>query len=93
MSDEEYVGEVKPIKPAMTQEQVESWIMLKGQSDERWFEIRVLDPVVGQDPTMVALMETLSDMMQQGILGMPFLESNNPKKTKLAKGVELGVVK
>ena len=55
MSGEEYVGEVKPIRPPMTQEQVEAWIMLKGQSGERWFKIEILDKQVGQDPTMIAL--------------------------------------
>ena len=63
-----------PIKPAMTQEQVENWIMVKGQTDERWFELRILDDEVGQDPTMIALMETVSDMIFKGIKELPFLE-------------------
>ena len=67
-----------PIKPAMTQEQVENWIMLKGQTTERWFEIRILDEEVGQDPTMKALMDTVADMIFRGIQGMPFEEG---KKT------------
>jgi len=93
---EEHVGEVRPIKPPMTQEQVEAWIMLKGQNKERWFEIRVLDPEVDAEPNMRALMETLSDMMQQGILGMPFMEAEGArKKVKLSavsKGVKQGIV-
>ncbi len=88
MQEEEHVGEVRPIKPPMTQEEVENWIMLKGQGKDRWFEIHVLDEEVDKEPAMRALMEALSDMMQQGILGMPFLESNRPKKSK----VDLGIV-
>lgn len=61
--------------PPMSQEEVENWILLKGQTEERWFEIRILDPEVGNDPTAVALMTVLSDMINQGIHNMPFLES------------------
>lgn len=97
MSGEEYVGEVKPIRPPMTQEQVEAWIMLKGQSGERWFKIEILDKQVGQDPTMIALMETVSEMIFAGIQGMPFLEAEQArqmgKKTDVAKGVRMGIVK
>ena len=67
-----------PKKP-MTQEQVENWIMLKGQTDERWFEIKILDEEVGQDPTMIALMEVVSDMIFKGIKGMPFTESEHQR--------------
>lgn len=73
-----------PIKPVMTQEQVENWVMLKGQSGERWFEIRILDEEVGQDPTMIALMETVSDMIFKGIQGMPFAESQAQAKPDLS---------
>lgn len=67
-----------PDPKPMTQEQVESWIMLKGQNpDERWFEIRILDEEVGNDPTAQALMKTVSDMIFKGIAGMPFIESRN----------------
>ena len=71
-----------PIKPVMTQEQCENWILLKGQTGERWFEVRILDEEVGQDPTMIALMEEVSNMIFAGIQGMPFLEA----ETARAKG-------
>ena len=66
--------ESTPIKKPMTKAEVESWIMLKGQSGERWFEIRILDEEVGQDPNVIALMETVSDMIFAGIQDMPFQE-------------------
>ena len=69
-----------PIKPPMTQEAVENWIMLKGQSGDRWFEIRILDEEVGQDPTMIALMESVSEMIFRGIQGMPFTEAENARQ-------------
>ncbi len=72
-----------PPKPAMTQKQVEDWIMIKGQTSERWFRIEILDDEVGQDPTMLALMETVSDMIFKGIKEMPFLESQHVIKPKL----------
>ena len=75
-ANNEYVGEVKKV---MTKEQVENWIMLKGQTDERWFEIRILDEEVGQDPTMIALMETVSEMIFVGIKGLPFIEQQSVK--------------
>lgn len=62
--------------PPMTQEEVENWILLKGQNpEERWFEMRILDPVVGEDPTAKALMVALSDMINRGVHDMPFLEA------------------
>ena len=59
----------------MTQQEVENWIMLKGQSDERWFKIVILDEEVGQDPTAIELMEIVSDMIFKGIKNMPFVEA------------------
>jgi len=74
----------------MTQEECENWIMLKGQSGERWFEIRILDKEVGQDPTMIKLMEITSDMIFKGMMGMPFTESETQRvkesKIKLVEG-------
>ena len=63
---------------AMTKEQVENWIMLKGQTGERWFKIEILDDEVGQDKTMIALMETVSDMIFAGIQNIPFAQAGNP---------------
>lgn len=74
---------VAPEQPPMTKEQCENWIMLKGQTDERWFKIVILDDEVGQDPTMIALMETVSDMIFRGIQGMPFTESQQAGKPDL----------
>ena len=64
-------------KPPMTQEEVENWILVKGQRGERWFEIRVLDKEIDQDPTMRALMVALSDMIQKGVMNMPFIEAQH----------------
>ena len=87
--------EVTPIKKPMTKAEVESWIMLKGQTDERWFKITILDDEVGQDPTMIALMETVSDMIFSGIKGMPFEEAKvvREKQTQISKAVKIEVVK
>jgi len=88
--------EATPIKPPMTQEQVESWIMLKGQGKDRWFTIRILDDEVGQDPTMIALMETVSDMIFAGIQDLPFQEAEVLRKKqqgKVSKAVKIEVVK
>lgn len=104
--DDEDVGEVRKIPPIdeildlkktadkkpMTQEEVENWILLKGQGKKRWFEIRILDKEVDKEPVMRALMEALSDMMQAGILGMPFMEGNRPEKSKVRKGVHMAIV-
>ena len=73
---------VKAAVAAMTQEECENWIMMKGQNKERWFEVRILDPEVGQDPTMIALMESVSDMIMNGINGMPFLEGEKDRAEK-----------
>ncbi len=79
----------------MTKEEVEAWIMLKGQTGKRWFEIRILDEEVGQDPTMIALMETVSEMIFSGIQGMPFEEANVPRKKEngVGKTVKLEIAK
>lgn len=82
-----------PIKKPMTQQEVENWIMLKGQSEERWFKLVITDDEIGQDPTMIALMETVSDMIFLGIQDLPFQEANLPKKTKTAKAVKLEIAK
>jgi len=78
------------VKPPMTQEQCENWIQVKGQTGERWFEIRILDDEVGQDPTMIALMEIVSDMIFKGIKGMSFTESEvaraKTSKIELVRG-------
>jgi hypothetical protein len=67
----------EPIKKIMTPEEVEAWVMLKGQSDERWFEIRVLDPDMQDEPNLMSLMQVVSDMIFRGIKEMPFIEANS----------------
>lgn len=75
MSDEGTSDEEDKIIVPMTQEECENWIMLKGQSGERWFRVEILDEEIAKDPTMQALMEAVSDMIFRGIQGMPFAES------------------
>lgn len=72
-----------PIKPPMTQEECENWILLKSQTGDAVFEIHLVDKEVDQDPTMRALMETITDMIHQGIMGMPFEESQQAGKPDL----------
>ena len=74
-----------PIKPAMTKEDCENFIMLKGQGDERWFKLVILDPEVADEPVMQMLMDTVSDMMFQGMQGMPFTEAEHARVQKLKK--------
>lgn len=71
-----------PIKPPMTQQEVENWILLKGQGEERWFEIQILDEEVRDDPTMIALMDTVSEMIYKGMQGMAFTEANKKPDLK-----------
>ena len=59
----------------MTQEEIENWILLKGQSGERWFEIRIVDPEVQEQELARTLMETLSDFVHQGVQGLAIEES------------------
>ena len=91
MSDEE-------VKVPMTQEECENYIVLKGQTGVRWFEVRILDPDIQDDPTMAALMESVSDMIFKGIQGMGFTEAetarakgaDNPMKIVGANGKSIG---
>jgi hypothetical protein len=64
-----------PIKPAMTQAECESYIMLQGQTGKPVFEIHLVDKEVDQDPTMRALMDAVTIMIHNGIMGMPFAEA------------------
>ncbi len=79
-------------KPAMTQEQCENYIMLKGQGAERWFEVRILDPEVADEPVMKMLMETVSDMIFQGMLAMPFTEVEHARVASKQPGPGLAIV-
>lgn len=85
-----------PIKPPMTKAEVENWILLQAQTGKRWFKIEILDDEVGQDTTMIALMETVSDMIFAGICDMPFQEAEAARKkkhNKIATGVRMAIVK
>jgi hypothetical protein len=70
-------------KPAMTQMECESFIMLAGQSGKPVFEIHLVDKEADQDPTMRALMESVTMMIHNGIMGMPFQESQSAPKPNL----------
>ena len=76
-------GNVPGDVPPMTQEACEAWIMLKGQEGTPVFEIHLVDTEVDKDPTMRALMEALTLMIHQGIMGMPFAESQQQPKPDL----------
>ena len=84
MSDLDEEVASKQLTP-MTKEQVESWVQLKAQTGERWFKVVVLDEEVGQDPTVIALMETVSEMIFAGIQNIPFAEVAKPK-VEIVKG-------
>jgi len=71
-----------PHKPPMTQEECEAYILLKGQSGEPVFEIHLVDKEVDQDPTMRTLMNVVSQMIHQGIMGMPFQEAEAARTAK-----------
>ena len=68
--------DIIPEREPMTQEAVEQMVMLKGQGTDRWFEVKILDPDMQNDPTVTALMESVSDMIFRGMQGMPFTEAN-----------------
>ena len=90
--------DVTPIRKPMTKQDCENYIMLKGQGNERWFEVRILDEDIGQDPNMLALMETVSDMIFAGMQGMPFNEAELArnklkKKGLIGQGVGMAIVK
>ena len=65
----------QPTKTPMTTEQIEQWIMLKGQSGKRWFKIEILDEEVAQEPNMIILMDTLSDFIFNGMKEVGIAES------------------
>ncbi len=66
-------------KTPMTQQEVENWILLKGQSGERWFEFRFIDEEMNKDPTAAALMKSIADVIQGGLVAMA-LEEMIPEK-------------
>ena len=66
-------------KTPMTQQEVENWILLKGQSGERWFEFGFIDEDMNKDPTAAALMKSIADVIQGGLVAMA-LEEMIPEK-------------
>jgi len=58
----------------LTQQQVENFILLAGQSGERWFKLSFIDDGMNSDPTANALMDVLSDAIHDGIMSMDFTE-------------------
>ncbi len=68
-ADLELTEETETVK-ALTQEEVENWIMLKTQADERWFEMRFIDEDMNNDPTALALMKSISDVIYAGTVSM-----------------------
>ena len=62
-------------KPPMTPEQIQEWIMLKGQGEKRFFKIEILDPDMAQEPNMILLMDTLSDFIYDGMKTAGLAES------------------
>ncbi len=59
-------------KKPMTREQVENYIMLASQRDERWFEFNFTDPEMNADPTARAMMDKLADSIYSGVAQMVF---------------------
>lgn len=64
-------------KKPMTQQDVENYILLKGQSNERWFKLTFVDEEMNHDPTATALMESIGNVIQAGIVTMALEESLN----------------
>lgn len=61
-------------KTPMTQEEVENYILLAGQRQERWFTLRFTEESMNDDPTALALMESIADIIQGGIASMAMEE-------------------
>jgi len=79
----------KKAKP-LTQKQVEDFIMLKAQSNERWFEVRFLDEDMNNDPTAAALMTSISDVIFAGMasLGLEERMADAEKSKKHLRGLQ-----
>ncbi len=68
-------GDVR--KKPMTQQDVENYILLKGQSGERWFKLMFVEEEMNHDPTAMALMESIGNIISAGIATMALEESLN----------------
>lgn len=72
-----------------TQKQVEDFIMLCGQDNKPWFKLVMLDEDMANDPTALALMQSITDVIQAGIVSMDF-EENMVAAKKQAQEVICG---
>lgn len=82
----EIVGKPKDPKAPLTQQQVEDFIMLAGQREERWFKICFIDEKMNEDSTALALMESLGDVIHAGIISLA-LEERMTQAKEDCKGV------
>ena len=74
---EKIIADTEPVKPAMSPEEIQNWIMLKNQDQTRFFKIEVLDEDMAKEPNMIALMDTLSDFIWDGMKETAIQESMN----------------
>lgn len=82
-------GEPKLPDEPFTQEQVEAHILLCGQSNKPWFKLVMLDEDMAKDPTAIALMASITDVIAAGIYTMGFEERMTQAKEDV-KGVNHG---
>lgn len=59
---------------SLTQKQVENFILLAGQTGERWFKLSFIDEGMNNDPTATALMDALADAIHSGMMSADFIE-------------------
>ncbi len=62
------------IKQPFTQQQVEDFIMLCSQDDKPWFKLVMLDEDMAADPTAIALMQAITEVIRTGIISLEFDE-------------------
>lgn len=74
----------------LTQEDVENFILLAGQTGERWFKLSFVDEGMNSEPTAVALMESIADVIHDGITSMAFAERQDQaiEDTKIFTGYD-----
>lgn len=69
----------------LTQQQVENFILLAGQTGERWFKLSFIDEGMNNDPTAKALMESIGDVIHEGMMNMEF-DERSEQAIESAKG-------
>ena len=70
----------------LTQKQVEDYIVLKGQSGDRWFRLVFVDADMNDDPVAIALMDSIADIVHAGIISLS-LEERMDQAKKDCEGV------